>query len=102
MNGIKYNFEIFKDISFDECLNYKANDVLESSIRSIVESSVKKFQSKKFKDNDEYLESMLKYILLQTSSSTIWSDCVKELEFDQKYLYIVIKKNVYLAKPNLI
>jgi hypothetical protein len=93
---------MFKSISFDECLNYNAHDALEANVKSIVESCIKRFYGKKINDSDEYLKGLLKYILLQTATSAIWLICSKDLKFDQKYLYTVIKKHVYLAKPSLI
>lgn len=104
MNKLNINILKFKSILLEECLNYVPYKKLESIVKSSTETLVKKINGDESSVSiaEDRVAYFLEQILLRLSGHESWINTRDKYNLDQKYLYTVIKKYLYLSAPDFL
>lgn len=97
MNKITVDLEMFLEIKYEDCLNYKRYSVIERKVQAYAKYFFIKHGKRKDLKNLSFLEKYLKHVLIKISTDEVWINESTQHKLDQRYLYIVIWKYLYLA-----
>ena len=101
MKTLSISVTQFKSITIDDCLNYEnVHTRLESLVKSYIETYLKKIQDNNL-TTDSNIKEFLQHMLLRISGNNTWIQLSTEYDLDQHYLYIVIRKHLFLIKPDV-
>lgn len=98
---ITVDVEQFKSITMEDCLNYIPEDKLENTVKSHVSNVLKILNDKKYVSlsKEDKLQFLLQQLLLKITANSIWITNRDKSQLDQKYLYTVIRKHLFLLDP---
>lgn len=90
----------FKKISISECINHTVDSEIDSYIKRIVGDVISTGKrSHKFNelDDDNKIEYLLKYSLIQIVPTKKWQEYSDIMENAEDDLYIIIKRHYFLS-----
>lgn len=99
---ITVNVEQFKSLTMEDCLNYIPEEKLENVVKSHVLSVLKLLKDKKYASlsMEDKMQFFLQQLLLKITANNIWITSRDKSNLDQKYLYTVIRKHLFLIDPS--
>ncbi|MDF1617313.1 hypothetical protein [Petrocella sp. FN5] len=101
MKTLTISVLLFINITTEDCLNYNnVNPKLESLIKAYIENYFKKKEIETLTTNED-IEAFLEHMLLRISGNSIWLKLQQCDEISQKYLYTIIRKYLFLYKPEI-
>lgn len=96
----KVSFD-FKQITVKACCEYgTSNSRFEGNVKKIINEFFE-LNNLETLDNDDDLGFFLEYVLLRLFTLPSWQRLKDEKNYSDEQLYIIIRKNLFLLKPNI-